>query len=193
MNRREQEQPARVTVTAHPPERGRGGAPVILPCACCCCCCCCLHTLGGLVGAVAGTLQKVKPRPRRIDPDAPFPFRRDVFEDEDGPLVPAALLYWLLVGMLVALLAVGWYARNFLRTGFGNPNDLAIGLFVALMVLPSLQLAASGLSAAIIAVFYPERRVSLARIGKITLWSFVGMMAGAVALAGCCGVFSFMR
>src|SRR5262245_61126615 len=85
-----------ITVTAHPPERQRQPGSVTLPCGCCCCCCCCLHSIGGLVGGLIGTAREVRPRPRPVDPDFPFPFRRDEL-DEEGPLIPAGLLYWMLL------------------------------------------------------------------------------------------------
>src|SRR5215212_6768683 len=95
--------PAEPAITRHPPEHGLGGAPEILPagCCCCCCCCCCLHTLGGIGGAVLGSALPMQRRPAyESDPDSPFPYRRDVFE-EDQPLVPPVLLYWLTVALAV--------------------------------------------------------------------------------------------
>src|SRR5262245_14305707 len=92
-------------ITRHPPEHGPGGTPEVLPAGCCCCCCCCLHTLGGLIGAVTGSVSLIEPPPKRMDPDSPFPFRRDEFEDE-GPVLPATALYWLLVLFLVGVTCV---------------------------------------------------------------------------------------
>src|SRR5262249_56953820 len=95
---------AEPALTRHPPEHGRGGAPEILPAGCCCCCCCCcLHTLGGIGGAVLGSALPMQSRPvYESDPDSPFPYRRDVFE-EDQPLIPPVLLYWLIVALAVML------------------------------------------------------------------------------------------
>jgi hypothetical protein len=124
----------------------------------------------------------------RINPDDPFPFRRDVF-DEEGPLMPAGILYWLMVSFLIAATTVGHYFYS----GAVNPSELMIGMLVAVMILPGLQLGASVLTALIIAFFYPEKQLPLARVGKITVWSFTGTMIGLVGMAGCCGIFSLVR
>lgn len=176
-----------VAVTAHPPERARGGGSVVLPCGCCCCCCC-LHTIGGLVGGIVGSVQAVAKAPRRVqDPDFPFPYRLDEFEEEGT--FPAGILYWLLVSLLMAAVAV----RYFLAEGSRDPNDLLIGLLIGLMVLPGLQLGASVLAFAAVGLFYADKRPAFARVGKITLWSFVGTLAGIALMAGCFGVFTLGR
>ena len=174
-----------LTVTRHPPEHGRAGAPAVLPAGCCCCCCCCcLHTLGGLGGAVVGSSQHIDTRPYHSrEAESPFPYRLDVFE-EDLPLIPPVLLYWALVALMVAATTVG----TFLYSGAGNAGHLVWGLFLAVMVLPGLQLVASLLSVIIVALFYPERSYSLRRLGKISLWSFVGSAIGMLLMGGCVGV-----
>jgi hypothetical protein len=176
--------PGPVRVTAHPPERARRGAPVILPCGCCCCCCCCLHTIGGLVGGVVGSVAQIRPRTRPVDPDFPFPFRRDEF-DEEAPAVPPAVLYWLLVSFLIAVTAVWYYLSS---SGPRLPEELLIGLFIAVLILPGLQVGASVLATLAIALFYGEKALPLIRVGKITLWSFVGTLAGLLLMGGCLGV-----
>src|SRR3954454_14323841 len=94
---------APLSITSHPPEHGRRAAPEILPAGCCCCCCCCLHTLGGIGGAVMGSSLPMRQRPvYESDPASPFPYRRDVFE-EDQPMIPPVLLYWLMVALTVIL------------------------------------------------------------------------------------------
>ncbi len=45
-----------VQVQVHPAERGRRGGVVLYGTCCCCCCCCCLHTIGGVVGAILGSI-----------------------------------------------------------------------------------------------------------------------------------------
>jgi ABC-type Fe3+ transport system permease subunit len=178
-----------VRVTAHPPERARRGAPVILPCGCCCCCCCCLHTIGGLVGGVAGSVLQIRPRPRPVDPDFPFPFRRDEL-DEEAPAFSPALLYWLLVSFLTAVTVVWYYLSSAASRGplRGDATELLIGLLVAVMILPGLQLGASVLAVLAIAVFYGEKVTPLLRVGKITLWSVVGTLVGLFLMFGFCGV-----
>ncbi len=173
-----------LSITRHPPEHGSARAPEVLPAGCCCCCCCCcLHTLGGIGGAVMGSTMRLETRPwGRVDPDSPFPYRRDVFE-EDEPLIHPVLLYWLMVMLLVAVLVVGTYVYN----GASNPSTLVWGAFLAVMVLPALQLIASLLAVVVVALFYPERSYSLRRVGVITLWSFVGMSLGLLIMGGCTG------
>jgi hypothetical protein len=157
---------------------------VVLPCGCCCCCCCCLHTIGGLVGGISGSLTRID-RPRRpLDPDFPFPFRRDEMEDE--ATFPSGAMYWLLVSFLCAVTAVVFYVGE----GARDPTALLWGLGVAIMILPALQLGASVIAVIGVALFYTERTVAFIRIGKITLWSFVGTMAGLFLMGGCCGVLS---
>jgi hypothetical protein len=187
--------PGPVRVTAHPPERARRGAPVILPCGCCCCCCCCLHTIGGLVGGVVGSVTGIEPRPKPADPDFPFPYRRDEL-DEEGPTFPAALLYWLLVSFLIGVTCVWYYlSASGSRRGplNGDPSDLLVGLFIAVLILPGLQVGASVLATLGVALFYGEKARPLLRVGKITLWSFVGTIAGLLLMGGCLGVLSLGR
>jgi len=173
-----------IRLTAHPPERHRRADPVILPCACCCCCCCCLHSLGSLVGGIVGSVKPLDLPPREIsDPDFPFPFRRDEL-DEEGPVLPAAILYWLLMSLLLGIGVTWAYLAGSLR----RPDDLVGVLAGVVMLLPVPQLGASILSALAAALFYADRRAALARIGKITLYSFLGTMIG-LGLMGCfCGL-----
>jgi hypothetical protein len=177
---------APLTITRHPPEHGPLAAPEALPAGCCCCCCCCLHTIGGIVGAISGSVLNIPAQPVQMnDPDSPFPFRRDVFEDE-GPVLPVTALYWLLVLFLCGVTSV-WY---YLSQGAANPENLMVGGLIALMILPALQLGASLLSLLAVAAFYPARTTPLKRVGKITLWSFAGTMVGVLLMAGCCGILS---
>jgi hypothetical protein len=172
------------SVTRHPLEHGDRPAPDVLPAGCCCCCCCCLHTLGGLGGAIFGSSAHIDTRPARsLDPDCPFPYRRDVFE-EDLPLIPPTLLYWSMVTLSVMATCI----LTYLWTGVNSPGALFAGLFFAVMFLPGLQLVASLLSVLIVALFYPERSYSLRRVGKITLWSFAGAILGMLLMGGCLGV-----
>jgi hypothetical protein len=65
---------------------------------------------------------------------------------------------------------------------------LIVGGLIAAMVLPALQLIASLLTAVAILIFYPDKSYPLTRIGRITLWSFVGALMGVLAMAGCVGI-----
>jgi hypothetical protein len=186
---RQPEPPPDVTLTAHPPERRRPARPVILPCGCCCCCCCCPHTIGGLAGGIAGSVTEMPEQPRAMDPDAPFPYRLDEFEDE-GALVPAGLLYWLLVCLLIGVVVVWTAVAN--ASGFGRVQEgLLIGGFIVLLVLPGLQLGASLLALLVILLFYPERARPLRRLGRITLWTIAGTLGGLIPMGAC--LLFFMR
>ena len=119
---------------------------------------------------------------------SPFPFRRDEFED-GGPLIPTALLYWLLVGFLIAVTTVYPYVQN----GLTRPDEMAMGFFIAVMILPALQLGASFLTCLAVLLFFPSRSLPLHRVGRITLWSFTGTAVGLLLMGGCCGVFSLFN
>lgn len=175
-----------VRLTAHPPERHRRADPVILPCACCCCCCCCLHSVGSALGGLIGSVKQLDLPPREItDPDFPFPFRRDEVEEE-GPIVPIGVVYWLLVTFLLGVGAV-WV---FLASGSRRPEDLLTGLIVGLALLPITQLGASVLASLSVFLFYADRRAAFARLGYITLYSFIGTMIGLMLLGAFCGLLS---
>src|SRR2546421_215792 len=75
--------------------------------------------------------------------------------------------------------------------GARDPGDLGWGLFVALMVLPGLQLGASVLTVILVALFYPERSASLRHAGQITLWSFGGALLGTLLMGTCLGAIYF--
>jgi len=180
-----------LSVTRHAPERA-GGAPAVAPAGCCCCCCCCLHTIGGIAGAIVGSSTQLPSQPvYESDPDSPFPFRRDVFE-EDQPLVSPVLVYWLLLALAIcatvaitALMAVTGGRQDPLEELF---EVSAAGLFVSVMILPGLQLIASLLAVVVVAIFYPERAYSLRRLGRITLYCLAGAALGTLFMAGCLGI-----
>jgi hypothetical protein len=180
-----------IRVEFHPPERGGRGGPIILPCGCCCCCCCCLHSLGSLVGGLVGTAQPIKTGPRPVDPDFPFPYRRDEFE-LGGAVLPAGTLYWLLVLFGMGLCGV-WV---FLSHGLGrtDPSGTLLEILAYWVLgLPAIQLGASVVAALAVVCFYSDKAAAGARIGKITLWSLVGTLIGAAAIGGCCGVFGLLK
>jgi hypothetical protein len=173
-----------IQVTAHAPERGKRSASVTAACGCCCCCCCCLHSIGGLVGAITGSLLTVRPRPRPVDPSFPFPFRRDELDQDEGTF-PIAIIYWLLVLLLIAAVSV-YYFLTARTSGVLDPSDLFLGALIALFCLPALQLGASMLTL-IAALFYMDKVTALIRVGKITLWSLVGTVVGILIMVAMCG------
>jgi hypothetical protein len=203
-------------LTSHPPERARHAGSVVLH-AGCCCCCCCLHSVGGIIGGIVGTVYAVPARPRPVPPDFASPFRRgepandegivrnvedissgpnplspEVWEKSQGlhdvsasdpeltssALLPAANLYWLLVVILTFVVVV-WASHP---EGPGSP----VALVIAALVLPAVQLGASLLGAILVGLFYTDKRAGLARIGRITLWSLVGTVAGFAVMGGFC-------
>lgn len=176
-----------VELFKHPPERGKGGC-VVLPCGCCCCCCCCLHSVGSLVGGPAGSAQKIDPPPRPVDPDFPFPYRRDEIEQE-GPIVPAGVLYWLLVCFGLGLVAAYYVIVEAHR----RLDDWFIGMLVGLFFLPAVQLGASLVAWLVILIFYADRTAALMRLGRITVWSFVGALIGSALMFVGCGGFGLLR
>jgi hypothetical protein len=136
---------------------------------------------------LVGSAREVRARPRPVDPDFPFPFRRDEL-DEEGPIIPAGVLYWMLVSFLTGAVAVYYYVSQ----GAKDPQDLLYGLLIAVLVLPGLQLGASALAVLAIGVFYADRATALRRVVQITLWSFVGTMVGIALMGGFCGVVSLV-
>jgi hypothetical protein len=179
--RPEQRRPPSVRLTAHPPERrGRGSVVLLQAGSCCsCCCCCCLHSVGGLVGGIIGSRKYVEPY-LEPNPDltSPFPFRRD--QEQAISVLPTTGLYWALV---LSLVGVCGFPGGYVCSGMWlQPDSLLIGLLFAFLVLPAVQLAAS-LLALFVVLFASEKRTALRRIGKITLWSFLGTMFGTIAMA----------
>jgi len=180
-----------LSVTRHAPERG-GGPPAVAPAGCCCCCCCCLHTIGGIAGAIVGSSTQLPSRPvYETDPDSPFPFRRDVFE-EDQPLVSPVLVYWMLLALAIcATVSITVLING--TSGMRDPLDelfemFAAGLFLSVMILPGLQLIASLVAVVVVAIFYPERSYALRRLGRITLYCLAGAALGTLLMAGCLGI-----
>jgi hypothetical protein len=129
-------------------------------------------------------LLHVAPRPRPVDPSFPFPFRRDEFDEGEGAF-PIAIIYWLLVLFLVGVVSL----YTFFTAGGPSldPNNLWIGALIALFCLPAIQLVASLLAVLVAAIFYREKVTALIRVGKITLWSFVGTTVGVLIMLALCG------
>ena len=146
------------------------------------------HDFGCAVTGIkdeTGSLLQVRSRPRPVDPSFPFPFRRDEFEEEAASF-PIAVVYWMFV-----LFVVGGVSLYYFFTARGsslNPNNLWVGGMIALFCLPAIQLAASLLTVAVAAAFYIDKPAAMIRVGKITLWSVLGSLAGILLMLGLCGV-----
>jgi hypothetical protein len=178
-----------VTVRKAPAER-RQPRVVTTHCGCCCCCCCCLHSVGGLIGAAAGST------PARFESDERYV---RYIEDESNPGnykqvslrqrpvgTPATGLYWLVLALMCLVVSL-----------FGLPWDRTThdeGLFLVIFALPVIQLAASAVT--LIGVLFmsaANRKACLIQLGRITLWSFVGAVIGTGIMYLLCSYVPLMR
>src|SRR5216110_1382175 len=86
----------------HQPERRRGGGAYPLCCGCCCYCCC-LHSLGGLIGAAAGSAKTKSP--------------------SEGSIVGC---YWTVLTLLAGVIFIFFLA-------YATPSATGFGIIVALL------------------------------------------------------------
>jgi hypothetical protein len=186
MKRSNESHPPAVVVRPHPPERliramARGEVA-----ACCTCssCCCCLHSLGGLVGAVAGTyLPAESPAPH--GKQAPPAGLRD--DDLDGPVAAARTrpgstlvvpkIFWWSTVVLAVLIIV-------LAPLISVESAPAIGVGLVIIGLPFVLLGGSVVSAIVLAGHPTLRAVrsEWARLGWITLGILGGTLAGVLLM-----------
>jgi hypothetical protein len=176
MKPKEPVDPPPITLRRHPPERrliralARGEVA-----AHCCTCCCCLHSLGSLVGAVAGSFFPREHRDAGVKPSS------DRLRDDeiDGPPEPApgraaggrdarSIYWWVALGasLLVCMC----------MTALAGPEGLPAGLFALALALPAVLLGGSVLAACFFAAIPEMRRdrAAWARLGWITLGTVVG-------------------
>jgi hypothetical protein len=138
----------------HEPERRSGTGSNLFCNGGCCCCCCCLHSLGGLIGAAMASAKGKS-------------------QSEAGPVVGT---YWALFALVAAGGAIWGSAQA------GGPG---LGIILVLVFLPLVQLLASLLTMIWVGVrreAFPDKQASLTLLGKITLYSFLGALAGIVAM-----------
>jgi hypothetical protein len=196
-----------VNFESHLPERRRQGSTTLYAGCCCCCCCCCLHTVGGLIGAaiapsigsgrppslfhydeeeasLAPTLPPttgVKTIESAIQSGHPRPTVR-IGEDEDRPSVnhPAgngisavALFWWLLLGL--SIVGLIWGGSQ------GGSDAIGVTLVILALTLPAVQLG-SAILVLLLLLFSPrlDRSYQLKQLGKITLGTIVGTVAGGL-------------
>src|SRR5882672_4542936 len=139
---------SRIRFEKHQPERRRGVGSSLFCCGGCCCCCCCLHSVGGLLGAAGASGSR---------------------KSAGGSAGIQA--YWT---CLTGITVLGALAFACIVMSSGD-NGGILWLFIALMFLPFVQLAAS-----IVAVLwiqfrsgdFPEK-ANLQAIGRITIWSIL--------------------
>jgi hypothetical protein len=157
-----------IRVESHLPERRRRSTVLL---AHGCCCCCCLHTVGGIAGAAYGSLRRNAPSPETLTTDAAIRAEDEIRTANRH----AAKVYWLSLALITLLAAiVGTLV---------DPKEVGVSLFIIVFFFPGGQLAAS--LAAMIAVHVkpPVRKAEcLRRLGRITLFAFVGALAGVLGL-----------
>lgn len=162
---------AEISVRRHPPER-RPTSGTVLFSGCCCCCCCCVHSLGSLAGAILGGRRKDRPEPGTLTTEPEILKEAEVEYSHKY----AIRVYWL----ALTLCAFFTCAVSVIA----EPNDKIIGPFIVIGFLPIGQLAASLFSLIFINVRPPVKKdVALRRLGKITLWSFLGTVIGCIGTA----------
>src|SRR5207237_4041559 len=129
---------------------------------CCSCCCCCVHSLGGLAGAVYGSLRRDKPLPESLSTEQAISAESEI----DRASRYAVRVYWLAL-TLCAFLTVAICT-------IVNPREAVVGPALIAGLLPVGQLAASIFSWIYIAMRPPLRRaVCLPRLGRLTLLAFL--------------------
>ncbi|RPH50767.1 MAG: hypothetical protein EHM91_01745, partial [Planctomycetota bacterium] len=111
---------------AHPPERRRQGTVLLQGGCTCCSCCCCVHSVGGVLGAVYGSLRRGAPAPEAETP-------ADVQRKNAVRLTVKA--YWLSFTIVTTV-------SLFIAT-LSNPEELIFGPVIIGFCLPVLQLVAS--------------------------------------------------
>jgi hypothetical protein len=160
--------PPNIRVVAHPPERGRR-TTTLAAAGSCCCCCCCLHSLGGIVGGIVGGVKDFK---RTTPADIPSPEAARINQEIKSAESYAVKVYWLSL-LIIALIAA-------LVTMMENRSDQAvIVFFVIALGLPFGQLGASVLTLIYLNVFpHPRKSDSLRRLGRVTLYAFLGGLIG---------------
>lgn len=153
-----------VRFETHPPERRRRSTVLLAHG----CCCCCIHSLGGLAGAIFGSIRRKAPSPESLTTEA--------MVREEGEIRTssryAAKVYWLAL-TLVAVFTIAGFT-------FGG-KDVVIGPVVVVFFLPTAQLAAAIFSAIYIRIRPPARAsVCFRRLLAIVIWGFLGALGGCV-------------
>ena len=160
----------RIQIAAHPPERRRRATTLLSAgcgCSSSCCCCCCVHTVGGLAGALYGSLRRDKPAPESLDTE------EKIREEAEAAAAHryAVKLYWLVLTILGALtIAVSLLV---------DPREPVVGPALILGFLPGGQIVASVICAFVIRARKPPRQdLCYRRIARITGLVFIGSILG---------------
>jgi len=151
----------------HPPERKRRSTTLMVHG----CCCCCLHSAGGIAGSIWGSLRRNAPSPDSLT--TPEAVRQ---EDELKTAHRLAVKVYWLVFTICSFLAI-------VVTSLINREDAIVGAVLTLLSLPAVQLLASAVTLVWIQIKPPVRkRECLRRLGKISLYGFVGGLIGSIGL-----------
>ena len=136
-----------------------------------CCCCCCLHSVGGVAGSIWGSLRRRAPDPDTLT--TPEAVRQ---EDELRTAHRTAVkAYWLVFTIVTFVTTV--------VTTIVNRREALLGALLTLLSLPALQLLASGITLIWIQTHPPVRKLEcLGRLGKISLYGFLGALIGSIGL-----------
>jgi streptolysin S family bacteriocin protoxin len=154
--------------TAHEPERRRRSTTLLAP-GCCCCCCCCVHSVGGLAGAIWGSLRRRAPLPETLTTEEQIRGENEAARAHKY----AVKVYWLAL-TVVALLTI-------VVCTIAEPHEPIVGPAIILGFLPAGQLPASLISLIVIHVKNPPNKDQvLRRLGRITLWALLGAIIGSI-------------
>jgi MFS family permease len=178
---------------------------------CSCCCCCCLHTIGGLIGAAVApalgdryqsdSLSLLTEDGDEGQFDAPAP-PTSVTNSEAVTSTPPAPLTTqappegsstesvrasaLIVRRHSAVRLFWWTLTvlavfSFVCCLLTGTTDIVAGLFLILIGLPAIQLAAIVVTAVILTVWRrPDKEDQFELLGKLTFGWFVGTLFGAI-------------
>ena len=191
---------------SHRPERRRRAGTTLYGPGCCCCCCC-LHTVGSLLGAVVapafgspgsspitippGVADHVTSPPPEtgikavesaIQSERPEPIRLEADEDRPSILyaggsgVTAVSLFWMILFALSVICSV-WLAVA------GGSDSCGGALLVLAMTMPAFQLGSIVLVAIVLCFWTrPDRGHQFSQLGRVTLGTFVGTVAGILLM-----------
>jgi streptolysin S family bacteriocin protoxin len=158
-----------IRFTSHASERRRRST-TIAAAGSCCCSCCCVHTVGGLGGAIYGSLRRDAPDPEALVTEKQIGLEAETAEAHRY----AVKTYWLALTFVCFLTLV-------VSAAFPGLAYVGRGLGIALIIgfLPIGQLLASLISLVVIRTRPPVRKdLSLRRLGRITLIAFIGAVVG---------------
>jgi hypothetical protein len=151
-----------VNFTSHPPERRRRGTVLLQGGCCSSCCCCCVHSAGGVLGAIYGSLRRGAPSPEAETP-------ADATRKKAVRLTVKA--YWLSFAVVTTV-------SLFIAT-LSNPEELIFGPIIIGFCLPVCQLVAS-LATWVFLISKDRPRECYRRLGRITLLAFIGGVVGTL-------------